>query len=152
MNILITLLAACLILAAGALGDDVPVFQWSNRPELTAEQQQLLRLYNDMDDSTDPAEQARLADSIKQLAAKLRANAVRPAKPGEITVTRLGETDNFAVHNPSKESVAVTIAVKGDEQTIGTRMGSIGRFAYLPPSGTLIVPKLYWTTPRTDHK
>src|SRR5687768_8150318 len=93
LNIFITFLVSSLILEAGATADDPPVYQWSKRPELTAGQQELLRLYNDMDHSRDPAEQARLAEAVKQLSAKLGASAVRPAKPGEITVTRLGKTD-----------------------------------------------------------
>jgi hypothetical protein len=152
MKNLITLFAACLIPITIAAGEDTPVYQWSKRLELTPEQQQLLRLYNDMEDSHDPVEQSGVAESVKSLAAKLGADAVRPAKPGEITVTRMGKTELFAVHNPSKDNVALTIAMRGDEQQIGSAIGSIGRLTYLPPSGTLIVPKLYWTTPRTDQK
>jgi len=152
MKTFIWLLALCLIAVTVAASGDTPVYEWSKRLELTREQQQLLRLYDDMEHSREPVEQASLAESVKRLATKLGADAVRPSKPGEITVSRLGDTDIFAVHNPSKDSVAITIAVKGDEQQIGTRMGSIGRLTYLPPSGTLIVPNLYWTTPRTAQK
>jgi hypothetical protein len=148
----ISLFAPCLIAVSVAMSGDTPVYEWSKRLELTAEQQQLLRLYSDMESSRGPVEQADLVESAKRLAAKLGADAVRPAKPGEITISRLGDADIYAVHNPSKDSVAITIAVKGDEQQMGTKVGSIGRLTYLPPSGTLIVPKLNWTTPRTDRQ
>lgn len=58
MNILTTLLATYLILAIGMLAGDPPVLQWSHRLEPTVEQQQLLRLYGDMDASTDPLHKA----------------------------------------------------------------------------------------------
>jgi hypothetical protein len=152
MKTLTSLFSVWLVAIVIAVADDPPVYQWSTRLELTKEQQQLLRLYGDLENPHDAAAQAGLAESVKRLVAKLASDAVRPAKPGEVTVTRLAETDIFAVHNPSNENVALTIAVKGDEQPIGTKIGSIGRSTYLPPFGTLIVPKLYWTTPRTSWK
>jgi hypothetical protein len=147
-----TRLLSLLAILGGPLlsfGGETPVYEWTHRLELTADQQKLLHLYTRLDGARDDDDRAALAENLQQLITRLGKAAVRPAKPHELTVTRLDETAIFAVHNPSRENVAITISVRGDEQRLGTRMGSMGRLTYLEPSGTLIVPNLYWTTPAT---
>jgi hypothetical protein len=128
------------------------VFEWTNRLELTADQQELLHAYSGLDDaSTRPEKREKLQADAKRISGKLGPATVRRAKPGELIVT--GEKTGLAsIFNPSADNVAFTVSVRGDEERMGTRMASMGRLTYLPPKGVLHVPKLYWMTPRMTHR
>jgi hypothetical protein len=129
-----------------------PSFEWTNRLELTIEQQKLLHVCLELEDSNWSAEKRQQFETeVKRISTDLGTNTVRRAKPGELIVTS-DKSGISTVFNPSEENVAFTISVKGDEQWMGTRKASMGRLTYLPPKGVLRVPNLYWTTPRMSEK
>jgi hypothetical protein len=126
-------------------------FEWHNKPMLTSDQEKLLHLYNKLGDRR-PVEANELSEQIDRLARQLGRDAVRPAWPGELVVSPVDQNKNSAIYNPSSTNVSFTVAIRGDEEWMGSRKGSIGRETYLPPKGTLIVSNLYWTTPRMTHR
>jgi hypothetical protein len=128
------------------------VFEWTNRLELSVEQQKLLHMHTSLSDqSYFPEKRPELEADAKRLSEKLGSATVRHAKPEELIIT--GERTGVAtIINPSSDNVAFTVSVRGDEKRMGTRMASIGRLTYLPPKGVLRVPNLYWTTPRMTHE
>jgi len=128
-------------------------FDWTNKPQLTSEQQKLLHLHKKLDNApTDPAKRQALKEEIERLATKLGSITVRPARPGELIVSHVGQTGQASIYNPSEANLAFTVAIKGDEEWMGSRKGSIGRETYLPPKSALSVTNLYWTTSRMTDR
>ena len=139
-----------------ALGEDRPknkTFEWASRLQLTRDQQKLLHLYSQLDDDRlDATKKAHLEEEIQRVAGQLGSQAVRRARPGELTASTGGHAGLSAVYNPSETNLAFTVSVKGDEEWIGSRKASMGRETYLPPKCSLIVSNLYWTTPRMEER
>jgi hypothetical protein len=128
-------------------------FEWSKRPELSLKQQELLHLYTNLEGPQGEGEKRPgIEAKIDQLKQELGTNTVRHARANELVVKPTGRTNEVSVFNPSKENVAFTISVRGDEEWMGSRMASLGRKTFLPPHGTLLVTNLYWTTPRMDMR
>ena len=124
-------------------------FDWSTKLQLSPEQEQLLHLYSKLqNDSADPTKLREPKEEVERLAAKLGPLAVRPARPDELLISRVGQSGEAKIRNSSDTNLAFTVSVKGDEQWVGSRKASMGRQTYLPPKGTLTVTNLYWTTPR----
>ena len=61
-------------------------------------------------------------------------------------------TNVVKIFNPSRDNVAFTVSIKGDEEWIGSRKASMGRTTYLPANSSLMVTNLYWTTPRMTNQ
>ena len=126
-------------------------FAWTNRLELSVEQQRLLRLYLWLEASDlAPEKREKYEAEAKQISEKLGAAAVRRARPFELVMTM--EKGVAIIFNPSSDNVAFTVSVRGDEEQLGTRKASMGRLTYLPPKGTLRVENIYWTTPGMTKK
>jgi hypothetical protein len=123
-------------------------FDWSTKLELTAEQQKLLHLYNNLElETANAAKIQETKEEVERLATKLGPLAVRPARPGELFIFRVGQTGETTILNPSNTNLAFTVSVKGDTESFGSRKASMGRQTYLPPNSTLTVTNLYWTSP-----
>ena len=150
---LLGLIAYAGLTAPGQETIKYPSFDWAGRPQLTSDQQKLLHLFSKLADTpSDSAKRQPLKEEVERLVAKLGSSALRMARPGELIVSRLGPSRQASIYNPTDENIAFTVAVKGDEEWIGSRKGSIGRQTYLPAKGTLSVTNLYWTTPRMTHR
>jgi len=127
------------------------LFEWTNRLELNSEQQKLLHIRLKLED-TDlaPEKRQRLEADAKQLSEELGVATVRRARPQELILTM--DKQAGSIFNPSSDNVAFTVSVRGDEEQLGTRKGSVGRLTYLPPKASLRVQNIYWTTPGMTKK
>ena len=145
------IIAACCSLGLSGVtqGAETNVFQWESRPQLTAEQLKMLGLEksSQMGAPDSPLRARRQAD-LASLQKKLGPLAVRYAKPQELVMSRLS-TNVCSIYNPTAEGLMLTVAIVGDVEQLGRTMASIGRQAYFPPSNTIIVTNLSWTSPAT---
>lgn len=128
-------------------------FEWSKRLELSDKQQELLHLYTSLETPELKSGKRRdLKLKIESLKQELGTNAVRHARASELIVKPTCRPVEVGIYNPSKDNVAFTVSVRGDEEWVGSRKASMGRLTFLPPHGTLLVTNLYWTTPRMDMR
>lgn len=150
---LATLLATGCQAGPVASTNSAAAFEWSKRPQLSDQQQELLHLYSNLSVPEIKTEKrVDLETKIEKLKAELGTNTVRHARAEELIVKPTGRPVEVSIYNPSKENVAFTVSVRGDEEWMGSRKASMGRLTFLPPHGTLLVTNLYWTTPRMDHR
>ncbi|MFG0329115.1 MAG: hypothetical protein ACF8PN_04380 [Phycisphaerales bacterium] len=125
-----------------------PVYDWENRLTLSVDQSRLLHLYHDLDDYPEGSMERRQVErTIEKARDALGARAVAPAPPGVVIVFREDERST-RFYNPTNENLAFTVHVEGDEEWMGSARGQIGRDAWLPPGGSLVVENVVWVSPR----
>jgi hypothetical protein len=143
---------ACCLFSGLGYAAEAKIFQWATRPQLIPDQQKMLQLQKGVgiarEDSPLHAENQQKLAALQE---KLGPLAVRVAKPNELIMSRIS-TNACTIHNPTTEGLVLTVSIVGDVEQMGTRMASIGREAYFPPGGTIIVTNLYWTTPTTAKR
>jgi hypothetical protein len=127
-------------------------YEWENKPQLSPDQDKLVRLLAKLEDAADATRRSELEEQVTVLKARLGEAAVRPARANELILSQEASGRSSVVYNPSADNVAFTVSIKGDEEWLGSRKGSIGRQTYLPPKTSLIVRDLYWTTPSMARK
>jgi hypothetical protein len=136
------------VLLDNARDAETNVFDWADRPQLSMEQQEMLRLESSiLNQRVDYPLRAEEEARLKELRQRLGRKAVRRARPFELILSPTADTNCCTILNPGSENVAFTVSIRGDEEQMGTRKASMGRLIYLPPGGTLVITNLYWTTP-----
>src|SRR5215831_2429165 len=113
------ILASCCNIAGLAQPSGSNVFEWSARPQLTADQQEILGLQKSSEIcGEDSPLRAQHRAELAALQKKLGPLSVRFARPQELIMSRLS-TNVCSIHNPTDERLVLTVAIVGDVERLG---------------------------------
>jgi hypothetical protein len=131
-----------------------PIFLWETKPQLTKEQDKLLVLRKKLEElAPDDGRRNRIQNEIARLVEKLgAASKFREARAEELVLTRLTESSQFEIHNPTQEALVFAVNTKEDKELFGSAVMAMYRQVFLPPGGKLIVRDLVTVNPKMQEE